>query len=116
MHELSLAQNVLEIVQQYVPEGNHAVVKTVKMKVGDLSGVVVESLTFCFEAITSGTSLEGARLDVERVPLRCRCGSCGLESEIHDNIFRCGECGSTGIEIISGRELQVLEIEVDDGG
>jgi len=116
MHELSLAQSVVEIVQQYVPPGNHGGVKSVKMKIGELSGVVVDSLAFCFEAITSGTPLEGARLDVEHVPLRCRCKTCNRESDIHDNVFRCGVCGGADIEIIAGRELQVLEIEVDDGG
>lgn len=116
MHELSLAQSVLDIVRQYVPPDDHVSVRAVRMKVGELSGVVSESLAFCFEAITSGTPLGGARLEIEQVPLRCRCRTCRAESRIQENRFRCSACGSGEIDIIAGRELQVLDIEVDDGG
>ena len=116
MHELSLAQGVLDIVQQYVQPDNQHEVRTVRMKVGELSGVVVESLTFCFAAIISGTAMEGARLEIERIHLRCKCRVCQKETLIQDNKFSCAACGSVDIDIIAGRELQVLDIELDDGG
>lgn len=114
MHELSLAHNVLEIVQQYVPPEDAHTVKTVRMKIGELSGVVVESLEFCFEAITTGTSLHGARLDVEQIPLRSECRQCATLFRVEQNNFRCPSCGSSNLTIVSGRELQVTEIELND--
>ena len=116
MHELSLAQNVLEIVQQYLPADNAHAVRCVRMKVGELSGVVIDSLDFCFNALASGTPLQGVRLEIEQIPLRARCRKCSNVFRIENTLFRCVACGSTDLEILSGRELQVTEIELDDGG
>jgi hydrogenase nickel incorporation protein HypA/HybF len=70
MHELSIAQSVLEIVQANLPVEDSQYVKSVKLKVGHLSGVVPDSLDFCFTAITQGTRLQGTVLDIEQVPDR----------------------------------------------
>ncbi len=116
MHELSIAQSILEIVQQHLPADGTPSVRTVSMKVGELSGVVTESLEFCFQAITAGTPLEGARLAIERLPVRARCRACASVFPVEESVFRCGSCGSDDLEIISGRELQVTEIELADEG
>lgn len=116
MHELSIAQNILDIVQQYVPASDSRNVKTVRMKVGELSGVVTESLEFCFGAIIMGTHLEGARLDIEQIPLQTECKQCAKLFRVEENNFRCPTCGSDDLSIVSGRELQVTEIELNDGG
>lgn len=113
MHELSIAQNILEIVNEHVPAGGK--VKTVRITVGDLSGVVTESLEFCLSALASGTPLEGMAVEFERVPLVVRCGACGRDSRTDPVLGLCPVCGSAGTAVISGRELQVTEIEVDDG-
>jgi hydrogenase nickel incorporation protein HypA/HybF len=112
MHELSIAHNVLEIVQQYVPMNQQEDVRTVRMMVGELSGVVADSLAFCFQAITAGTPLERAVLEIEHIPLRARCRQCENLSTIEQTRFQCPACGSTDVEITSGRELQVREIEL----
>lgn len=115
MHELSIAHNVLEIVQQHVPQRDARTVRTIRMKVGELSGVVVESLAFCFGAITTGTPLEGARLEIQQIPLQSECRSCAKLFRIEENNFRCPSCGSDDLSIVAGRELQVTEIELNDG-
>ncbi len=115
MHELSIAQNILEIVHQYIPpEDRHRVVK-VGMKVGELSGVVVESLEFCFGAVNAGTPMEGAQLNIERIPLQAECRTCRSRFHVEESVFRCPDCGSTDLEITTGRELQVTDIELRDG-
>ena len=114
MHELSIAQSIVEIVEQYVPQDHQGEVQTVKLKVGELSGVVVESLEFCFSAVTAGTRFEGALLDVEHIRLTARCRRCANVAPVSDNSFSCHACGSTDVAIVSGRELQVTEIEVTD--
>ncbi len=115
MHELSLAQNIAEIAQQTASANGNRRVTAVGLRVGDLSGVVVESLTFCFAAITAGTPLDGAALRVERVPVRAHCRKCGSHCAVEDLVFLCPSCGSGELEIIAGKELQVTDIEVEDG-
>jgi len=114
MHELSIAQDILEIVNQYVAPGQMNAVRSVKLKLGKLSGVVPDSLEFCFGAIVSDTPLEQASLDIEQVPTRADCPECGNSFLIEDPVFFCSRCGSSAIRVVSGTELQVVAIELAD--
>ncbi|HXX63210.1 MAG TPA: hydrogenase maturation nickel metallochaperone HypA [Bacteroidota bacterium] len=114
MHELSIAQSIIEIVNEHVPTGDGASVKTVRLTVGEMAGVVVDSLEFCFGAITQGTPLGGARLEITSVPLRARCATCGKESKIEPTLFVCPHCEGSELTLTGGRELQINEIELYD--
>lgn len=112
MHELSIAESILEIVKENV--GATDSVKSVKVRIGELANVVPDSLEFCFNAITKGTMFENARLEIENVDMVAHCEVCGADSKVEDVLFRCKSCGSTDVKIISGTELQVVQIEMDD--
>lgn len=114
MHELSIAQNILEIVREYVSEERAAEVQAVKVRVGELSGVVAESLEFCFSAIISDTALKHATLKIESVPAQLHCSACGHSCSPDGLLFRCPGCGAGSIQLVSGTELQVIEIELAD--
>jgi hydrogenase nickel incorporation protein HypA/HybF len=114
VHELSLAQSIVDIVQSAASANGRGRVMTVGVRVGELSGVVVDSLTFCFSAITAGTPLEGAVLRVDHVPVRAECRECRAVCKVEDLVFLCPSCGSGNLEIIAGRELHVSEIEVEE--
>lgn len=114
MHELSIAQEILEIVQQYVPADRAAATRAIRVRVGQMSGVVPESLRFSFEAIVSETPWQNARLDIERVPTTARCNGCGVQFEIEDIAFFCPSCHGTDIRLVSGTDLHVAEIEMDE--
>lgn len=114
MHELSIATNIVEIVERNLPAGQVVPVLRVSVKVGRLAGVVTDSLEFCFQAATAGTRLEGATLAIESVPVTLRCGDCGRTSEIDDIAFACPSCGSLGVSLEAGTELQVTEVEIAD--
>lgn len=114
MHELSIAEGILDIVRQYLPEGDHKGVKAVRMKVGTLAGVVPDSLEFCFSAIIQGTSLQGATLEIEHIPLVVECRQCKARSESELSMFVCPSCGDGKVTVISGQELQVTEIELEE--
>jgi hydrogenase nickel incorporation protein HypA/HybF len=86
----------------------------VKLKIGQLSGVVADSLDFCFGAIIQGTSLQGASLDIEKVPFVLKCRTCETSFESEAGIVLCQQCGGTDTEVLSGTELQVVEIELYD--
>lgn len=112
MHELSLANDIIETINQNVPKEELNRVKSITLKVGALSGVVSDSLKFSFEAITSDTELEGAELVIIDIPFRLKCNSCGIETANEFPMMLCLNCGSGNTEILSGDELQVSEINV----
>jgi hydrogenase nickel incorporation protein HypA/HybF len=108
MHELSISQGIVESVCEAVPEGE---VLAVTVEIGKLSGVVPDSVRFCFDACARGTRVEGARLEIVDMPGRGRCGSCDLELDMDELITRC-PCGNPFLEILRGRELRIRSVEV----
>jgi hydrogenase nickel incorporation protein HypA/HybF len=115
MHELSVAQSIVDIVLQHLPKEDHVAVKSVGLRLGEMAGIVPDSLEFCFSAITQGTPLEGATLAIEHVPLRAHCNDCGVDGNIEPTLFACPTCGGRSLVILSGREMQVKDIEVEEG-
>lgn len=113
MHELSLAQNILDIVEQEMTRHGATRATLIRIDVGEFTAVVPESLSFCFEVITRGTPLEGVKLEMNPVPLTGRCKGCGEEFKIRENNFICPWCESKDIETIAGKELLVKEIEAE---
>ena len=108
MHELALAQSVLEHVCR---EAGGARVVRVVLEVGTLAAVVPEALTFAFECASRGTSAEGAELVLESVTGRGRCRVCGQDCVLETAWTRCG-CGSLAVEWLSGDQLVVRSMEV----
>ena len=114
MHEMSIVQNLVEIIQEEMAAHHAKTLRSVRLQVGEMSAVVPDALSFCFEVITGGTGLEGARLLIDMVPLEGACSACGERFRIQDFSFRCPKCGSSAVETVSGRELSIVEIEVDE--
>ena len=112
MHELSVAQGILELVQHHVPEAQARAVRAVTVRLGALSGIVADSLEFCFSAIVAGTPYGGAALAIERVPTRAACRDCLGEFGVEELVFRCPHCGGPRIRVVSGDELQVTCVEL----
>jgi hydrogenase nickel incorporation protein HypA/HybF len=114
MHELSIAEEIISVVRSYLPGENNTNVKAVRIKIGKLSNILPESLLFCFNASIERTELEGAKLEMKFIPLTILCAECGKVTEPEDYIFACSFCGSTNIKVISGDELQIEEIELNN--
>ncbi|MEW5910504.1 MAG: hydrogenase maturation nickel metallochaperone HypA [Thermodesulfobacteriota bacterium] len=115
MHEMGIALEILKIVTASIPQDmNNATVSTVKLKVGKLSAVVPESLRFCFEIAAQDTPVAKARLEIEEIPVMIKCKTCNALWEINEPAFGCKACGRGSIEVISGRELDIESIEVED--
>lgn len=107
MHELSITESVVSAVLERV-DGQ---IQTVTLLIGRLSGLVPESVRFCFDICTQGTRLQGATLDIVDVPGRVRCLTCGVELELPDTILLC-TCGSANVDIVGGQELRIKHVEV----
>ncbi len=114
MHELSIAQNIVDIVGQYVEPAGQERVRTISVRIGAMAGVVPDSLLFCFSAVVHHTPLARAAMEIEHVPFTVSCHACERTSETEPGLAICPLCGSSETEIRSGTELQVVSIEVDE--
>ncbi len=112
MHELSIAEGIIGIVRDSVELADGERVRTVEIVAGELNGIVRETLEFCFEYASKDTILEGATLVMEVVPITGRCKGCGTEFAIEKYEFTCPQCAATDIEVTSGQELYVKQVEV----
>ena len=113
MHELSIAQNILDIVNEQLLINNLSRVNKVKIKVGKLAGIEPESLKFCFEIITKNTKADGSVLEIDSVPVRCKCKNCQTIFRFDGLDFSCPACMENNWKIISGMELQVVGLEAE---
>ena len=114
MHELSIAQNVLQIALEQAQTAADGRVTEITLQVGDLTQVFVDSLKFCFEVCAQGTRAEGAMLNIMHVPAVGVCRACGERSEIELPVFMCRACVSFDIELASGDELLVESIVMEN--
>ena len=113
MHEMSIALSIIDAVIARAEQENSQKVNQVELEVGSVSGVLPESLKFCFSAAAKNTIVEGADLTIhEKEPL-CRCDACGNHFQATDFIAKCVNCGSLKTTIISGRELLIKSITLD---
>lgn len=108
MHEMAITQSVIDAVCNRMGD---AQVRRVCLEIGTLSGVAADSVRFCFDLVTEGTTLEGATLDIVQPSGRARCGDCGAEFPLNDLLVLC-ECGSANRELLAGEELRIREVEV----
>ncbi len=113
MHEMSVAQSILKIVLSEAAKNGATKVKTVRIRAGELRGIVRDQLAFFFEFITKDTIAEGSAFEVEYVPIKCVCKECDHTFQVEDFEFVCSECQSKDVDTIQGMELAVKEIEVE---
>lgn len=114
MHELAIAQSIAEVVALRATEHRAAHVKLVRLRIGEASGIVADSLTSCFEMVAElDPLLAGAHLTIESVPHRAHCRQCDSEFAVRDFVAQCPACGAWSDQIVSGTELQVLDMEIE---
>ncbi|MGD9620398.1 MAG: hydrogenase maturation nickel metallochaperone HypA [Mycolicibacterium sp.] len=108
MHEMAITQSVVDAVCEHA--GGRRV-HSVKLEVGALCAIVPAAMEFCFGLATEGTVADGATLDVDIRPGSARCRSCFASFALDDPILLC-PCGSADVEILEGRDLKILSMEV----
>jgi hydrogenase nickel incorporation protein HypA/HybF len=111
MHELSIATSILEIVGSVAQRNPNTHLEKLCLRIGEVSGVDVDSLTFGWEAITKDTEWENLQLMIEVVPRRNRCTQCGCQFLVKDYDIECPECHSLATSNLSGDELDIAYIE-----
>jgi hydrogenase nickel incorporation protein HypA/HybF len=109
VHELSICTAIAKIAHQ-AAAGRP--VERVRVDIGHLRQVVPDTLRHSWEMVVFGTELDSVPLEVREVPAVIECRTCGARTELDVPILRCGQCGSTGIDVVSGDELLVTSLDV----
>jgi hydrogenase nickel incorporation protein HypA/HybF len=115
MHEASIALSILDIVQSKCREEGCHSVDSIRVRIGKAAGVLPDSLIFAFDAAKDNTVAKNAHLIVEAVPVGGVCNECKKEFSVDDvqYVFACPLCGSKSFEITSGREMDIVDMEIN---
>ena len=108
MHELAITEGVVDAVTGRLPDAR---ITCVRLEIGALSGVVADSVRFCFDLVTEGTNLEGAALEITEPPGLCSCRVCGVNFEPDGPIALC-PCGSAEVTVLAGQDLKITSVQV----
>jgi hydrogenase nickel incorporation protein HypA/HybF len=114
VHELSLAENVLDIVENAAREQAFERVHTLRLSVPALAGVEVEALRLALASLAPGTVLDGAGVEIDEPPGRAWCADCACEVDLHDRLDPCPNCGGDRLRVVGGTALRVLELLVPE--
>lgn len=113
MHEMSLAEGLIELVEEEARKAGAGRVKVVRLALGALGHVEAEAMRFCFDAVSRGTSAEGAELDIVTVPGAGWCLDCGKTVPLTERFGACPECGQYHVQMTAGDDLRLAELEVE---
>ncbi|MEN8615144.1 hydrogenase maturation nickel metallochaperone HypA [Dehalogenimonas sp. THU2] len=114
MHEMAVTQSLLDIVLKEAAEAGAKKINAVNLVIGDLSGLVDDSIQFYFDFLTKDTAAEGATLVFKRVPVKMKCRACAEEFSPAPEEWVCPKCDEWQAEVMTGKEFYIDSIEVDD--
>ena len=116
MHEAGIAASIIEIAENVARSRGNAPIRKIHLQLGAFTGVVRESVEFAFEALRKDTLAGHAMLEIETIPLKGECPACGWTgAPAGEYCFICPNC-ATPTKIVSGREMQVKYVDLDDYG
>lgn len=113
MHELSIVESLLTVVLENAEKARAARVLTIRVVVGDLSGVVDDYMSLYFNFLSEKTIAAGARIEFTHRPARLRCRACNAVFSPEKLDFHCPDCDGQQVDVIGGRELYVDSLEVE---
>ena len=114
MHEVGIANSVLEAVRTEVALHPGTYPCKIGVRIGEMAAIDQDALRFCFEAIIQDTDLASLELAIEFCPRRHRCQVCGREFVVRDYDSRCPQCTSLETTCTSGDELELAYLEVEE--
>jgi len=113
MHEMGIAQNILDIALSAAGEEGASKITRINLVAGELRGIVPLQLTFCFGLVAKDTMAGGAYLSIEEVPVRGHCNDCNSDFTVKEYEYVCPTCNSTKIQVTGGTELSIKDIEIE---
>jgi len=113
MHEVAIMDQAVDIAIDAAVKAGAIKVTLIRLRIGEMAGVVPDALEFAFEAVTQGTIAEGGKFEWESVPVKCLCESCAKEFLPVGAIFSCPLCGEISTKVLEGRELELAQVEIE---
>jgi len=113
MHEMSIAEGVIQVLEEQAVQQQFSRVKRVRLEIGPLAAVEADALRFCFEAVTRGTLAEQAVLEIIDLPGQAWCLNCAQTVPITQRYDSCIHCGSYQLQVTCGDELRIKDLEVE---
>jgi hydrogenase nickel incorporation protein HypA/HybF len=107
VHELSIAIEVICLTQEAMKKHRLTRVEEIGIRLGALSGINPDALSFGFDAAKTDTPLADSKLVIEQVPISGTCGLCKTSLQVDEFIFACPHCGSGDIAVLQGEELEM---------
>ena len=114
MHELSIAQSIIKIVESSLPNKNENKVNSVHLLIGKLSGIEIDALQFAYSVLKNNSILNCSVLKIDVKNGLAKCLTCNITFEMNKYGIPCPDCGGFAIEILKGKEMKVLKINIDD--
>ncbi len=114
MHEMSIAMNIVDIACKEAEKDGANSISNIELDVGKLSGVMIDSLNFCYESVCKGTLAEDSTLLINEIPAQANCKKCDYTFEIDSFMALCPQCDSYEVDILQGRELKLRAISVNE--
>ena len=113
MHEMALAEGVLQLIEDAARKDGFRKVRGVWLEIGRLAAVESEALRFCFDAVTRGSLVEGAELEIIDLPGEGWCMKCCATVPMSEHLGACPRCGSHQVQVTGGTEMRLRELEVE---
>ena len=113
MHEMSLSESVLQLIEKNARAQGFSRVMGVALEIGELAGVDLEAMRFSFDAVTRGTLADDARLDITAAPGEAWCMHCGYVVHIASRVDPCPDCGGHQLQVTGGNEMLLKSLEVE---
>lgn len=113
MHELSIAENIIEIVEQSARDAKALKINRIVLDIGRLSGIEMDALKFAMTSMLKGSLAEGAIVEYHEIEGKAHCTACGRDSSVNDFFSLCPHCNGYQLDIVQGKEMKVSSIEVE---
>lgn len=113
MHEMSIAEGIVQVLEEQAAVKNYKKVKKVWLEIGQMAGIELESLRFCFGAVTNGTLAENAALEIIETKGEAWCMKCAKTVSVRQRFDACPDCGSYQLQVTGGEEMKIKELEVN---
>lgn len=113
MHEASIAASLIETVSEQCRRSGYQRIESVNVKIGRASGIMPDALMFAFDIVKDDSLAKGAVLHIEEIPVGGRCRDCNSDFTVEEEyVLSCPRCGGLSFEVTTGRELDIVDMEV----
>ncbi len=113
MHEMAISESIIGILEDEGRRQHYERVRKVRVEIGPFSGIETDALRFTFDVVTRGTLAENAVLEIVETQAQAWCLQCARTVTIHERFDACPHCGSHQLQVTSGEEMRIKDLEVD---